>query len=61
MTRVMDNDDHIGPFNVGNPGGCCAARDVHAAPMGACCGRRAGACAHCLLPLERALNPHRCC
>lgn len=20
MVRVMDNDDHIGPFNVGNPG-----------------------------------------
>lgn len=20
MVRVMDNDDHIGPFNIGNPG-----------------------------------------
>ena len=22
MVAVMDNDDHIGPFNIGNPGAC---------------------------------------
>ncbi len=68
MVRVMDNDDHIGPFNIGNPGARSQGLRLrmHALQPGmgrgwlavgpSCLARGAG-----LTPGARWFRSHHCC